>query len=207
MDVLKKRPVAIGISIVLVLIALLWGINNRDPENGLSGSVIQTVTPTPSPDPTPTPGGTATPVPSPTPARTTTPLPEGALALGATFELDDFIIALGDTIGWTTVDRDWSDFYGRDVFYLPITLTNLSAETRAAHSLFVRAFGPNGLELDRIGWDFQNDLFSAGHMRPGAILESYMHILYEGEGEYVLEFVNWDWQSDDIEVIFQVQRG
>ncbi len=111
------------------------------------------------------------------------------LTLGSTFEFDNLEITLGGDINWTTIDNEFADHAGADVFYIPITVTNLSDETHGLNMFAVRQFGSQGTQLDSIStWFMENDIDFAGEMRSGATQEAYMHILYDGDGEYVLEF-------------------
>ena len=131
------------------------------------------------------------------------PVEDGSLTLGSTFEFDDLEITIGTDITWLEVDNEFSDNHGETVFRLPITVTNLSDETNGFNMFFMTRFGSNGTQLDSISAFFDNDIDWAGEMRSGATMEAYMHILYDGDGEYALEFNDW---SDRIEVVFQVQQ-
>jgi len=125
------------------------------------------------------------------------------LTLGSTFEFDDFEITLGDSISWTTLENQFSDMDGSDVFYIPITLTNLSDETQGLNMFSYTLFGSAGTQLDSVSSFFDDDVAWAGDMRPGATLESNLHILYDGDGEYYIEFDNW---SESLEVMISVSK-
>jgi len=127
---------------------------------------------------------------------------EGELPLGSTFLFEDMEITIGDTLGWAEIESGWSDRDGELVFYLPVTVTNRSGETRNFFPWF-ELYGPSGLELDRISFYF-DDIAHMGGMRDGATQDGYMHILYEGDGEYVIVF--YDWWNPPIEIVFQVRR-
>ena len=126
------------------------------------------------------------------------------LTLGSTFEFDDLEITIHDQFGWTTLENQFSDLDGSDVFYLPITVTNLHDETHGLNMFTYRFFGSNGLQLDNVSAFFDNDIAWAGDMRSGATLESYIYFLYDGDGEYVVEF--FQLFGATTEVVFQVQR-
>ncbi|MCL2593076.1 MAG: hypothetical protein FWD82_06895 [Defluviitaleaceae bacterium] len=91
-------------------------------------------------------------------------------------------------------EGDWeSRFNGHRVFVLPITVKN-TGDATANFSGFgsVRVFGPNGLEMTRI-WDFDgSDIIYASGMLPGAIRTTEMAFLFDGDGEYFIEFHDWN---------------
>ena len=127
------------------------------------------------------------------------------LSLGSTFDFDNIRITLGETIGWTDINASWSNNDGKDVFYIPITVTNIYSSSHTLNRWLLTMFGPDGLRLDKIDSYFNNDIFfGRNDMRPNATMHSYVHILYDGDGEYVIEF--FDWGVYTIEVIFQVQK-
>jgi len=206
---LRKRSVALSISIVIVIISFVImivrdeGINNNDTtttrhevHEGFTVTVTEqedyvtyTITITDE-------DSEYIPL--------TRPLTEGTLTLGSTFEFDNMRITLGDTIGWTDVDASWSNLNRQPVFYIPITITNISRSSNRLYGWMVTLFGPDGLRLDEVDFYFDNDVFNGRNdMRPGATLNSYLHILYTGDGEYVIELNDWDY---NLEVIFQIRR-
>jgi len=125
------------------------------------------------------------------------------LTLGSTFEFDDLEITIGTDIEWVTVENQFSDHDGADVIQLPITITNLSDDTHGLNMFFFTFFGSNGTRLDGVSSFFDNSVDFAGDMRSGATQESYMYILFDGDGEYVIEFNDW---SETIEVIFNITQ-
>ena len=198
MNWLRKRPVAISISAVIVIISFIImtvrdeGINNVVY---LPVELYQYLEDT----------GIYVEVPvAPRPAVDPLPRTDGYLQLGSTFDFDNLRITLGDTVRWTDVDASWSDLNRQTVFYIPISVTNNYSSSHRLHGWLVTMFGPDGLRLDEVEWYFDNDVLNGRNdMRPGATLHSYLHILYDGDGEYVIEFSDWDYT---IEVIFQVRR-
>jgi len=207
MSWLRKRTVAVIISAVISILSIIVMIVRDDEQ------VPSTVPPAAPPAATEVPPTTTTP-PAPVQNDTPPPPPEvplsaGTLTLGSTFEFDNMRITFGEAIGWTTINRTWHELYGYEAFYIPIAVTNLYNTTRRLSTYRIRLFGPDGLRLDEIGTLFDNDISDWGNdMRSGATLHSYMHILYNGNGQYVLEF-DPPWHSDDrsvIEVFIDVRR-
>ena len=113
------------------------------------------------------------------------------LSFGSTFEFDDLEITIGnaDDIGWDEVNNSYNDHYGEDVVRLPVTITNKKDETHGLNFLYVDVYGPDGNKLDSVGSStYDNDYTDSWQMRPGATKETNMHFLYNGDGEYVIEF-------------------
>ena len=196
MNWLRKRPVAIGISAVISLISLfvMLVINEEEEPVYEAWPIISTTE-------GPAEARSATP-----PPMHSIPVSEGDLTFGSTFEFSNLLITFGDRVGWTAVDVEWSNLYGQTVFYVPVTVTNLYTSTQRLPSYRIRKFGPDGLRVEDVGYLFDDDVSHwNSEMRPGATLHSYMHILYNGSGQYVLEFdpAWWD-DTGPIEVFFDV---
>jgi len=198
MNWLRKRPVALTISAIIVVISFAImairdeGINNADV-------IDYTITVTQATDDTYVEA-----VQEARQAVDPLPRPEGYLSLGSTFDFDNIRVTLGETIGWTDINVSWSDNDGKDVFSIPITVTNIYSSSHRLHRWMVTMFGPDGLRLDEVDSYFNNDIFNGRNdMRPNATMHSYIHILYDGDGEYVIEFSDWDYT---IEIKFQVRK-
>ena len=117
---------------------------------------------------------------------------------------DGLEITLHSDIDWVSIDHSFSDHHNANVIRLPITVTNLSDHTHGLNMFTFTLFGTAGTTLDTISAYFMDDDISwAGDMRSGATQDSFMHILYDGDGEYVIEFDNW---AESVEVIFDVAK-
>ena len=125
--------------------------------------------------------------------------------LGETFEFDGFEVTIGDDISWGTITDKWTDNrVGEAYFFVPITATNHGDETHGLAWHF-NIFNPNGITSERILHYIDAEDFSeTGPVRAGATINSYIHFLFEGNGDYVIEFNNWD--VNNVEVIFNVSR-
>ena len=124
-------------------------------------------------------------------------------SLGETFEFDDLEITIFDDFSWGVISNSWSDLYGEEYFYLPVTVTNIGDSTNSFPWNFT-IFGPDGVELANVARGVEGDDISrSGDIRPDVTLEGYIHVLFDGNGEYVIEFSRWS--DDDIQVIFQVE--
>jgi len=134
--------------------------------------------------------------------------PEGVYGLGDTFQFDGSSglveLTFGTTITFTTVDNSFSDIDGEYVIVIPVTMTNVGEETGGLNMFDITAFGSSGTSLESVDAFFMDDDIRWGNdLRPGATLDSYLHILYDGDGEYVIEFGLF---GDTPELVFDVQR-
>lgn len=125
------------------------------------------------------------------------------MTFGSTFEFDGVQIQMGDTYEWVVVENQFADSNGADAIKLPITVTNLSDETHGLNMFYFTVYGSAGTKLDNISAYFDNDISWEGEMRSGATLEAYMHILYDGDGDYYIEFDNY---SEKIEVKLPIAK-
>lgn len=58
-----------------------------------------------------------------------------------------------------------------------------------------------GIELDGVSAYFDENIDFAGDLKPGASYKSYFHILYDGDGNYSIDFDNY---SQKVSVEFKV---
>lgn len=113
------------------------------------------------------------------------------ITFGSTIDFDKLEITIGDSFDTTTVDNQFSDYYGETVIALPVTVTNHKGESGSLNMFYVKFFGANGTELKSVNAYFMDDdILWAGDARDGATQEGYFHFLYDGDGEYVIEFNN-----------------
>ena len=104
------------------------------------------------------------------------------------FVFDGLEIILSSEYTFTTVNSRYSDDHGRDLIRIPITIVNVGEETNGLNMFSYSFFGPDGLEIDTIWALPDDDISNSGDMRPEAILDSFMHIPYVGDGIYFIEF-------------------
>jgi len=154
---------------------------------------------------------TTDPITTETPATPTEPNVEGGYGLGDTFQFDGssglIELTFGENITFTTVENQFSDLDGESVIIIPVTLTNIGDETGSLNMFDITVFGANGVSLDSVDAFFMDDDIRWGNdLRPGSSVESYLHILYDGDGEYVIEFAGGFGFGDTAELIFQVER-
>jgi hypothetical protein len=119
---------------------------------------------------------------------TTTKEVKKELTFGSVVNFDELEIVIGDQIKWTKLDNQFSDKNGADIAEVPVTIKNLSDETHGLNLFYCNFYGPNGTKLDTVSTYFDNDACTAGDMRPGATQNGFFHILYNGDGDYYVEF-------------------
>ena len=125
--------------------------------------------------------------------------------LGDTFIFDDLEITISDEIEWSTINARWSEHHRERYFSLPVTITNVGDESNSL-GWGTSIFGPNGVELDVITFIIDvDDITRTGDIRPGATLESFLNVLFDGYGEYVLEIS--DWRNPTIQVFMNVEES
>lgn len=120
-----------------------------------------------------------------------------------TFVFDDLEITFHNNVSFTSVTNRYSDLNGREVAVVPISITNKSAETHGLNRFYYTIFGSQGTKLDSVSAYFDDSVDSVGKMRPEATSESNMYILYDGNGDYYVEFNNY---SDKIEVKLPINK-
>lgn len=131
----------------------------------------------------------ANPTPEPTSIPTPTSKPEKKeLTYGDTFTFDGFELTIYDTIEWTSIVNKYSDYNGKEVVLIPVHIKNLSGETGTINMFYINLFGSAGTELDSVSTYFDNILGYSGDLRDGAEADVYLAVLYDGDGDYYVEF-------------------
>ena len=123
--------------------------------------------------------------------KTEDPIPTDTVnetSFGNPITFDDLEISFGDTVTWTAVENQFSDKNGMPVFLVPITVKNVKGETHGLNMFYYAQYGSKGTTLDGVGSYFDKEISYAGKIRPGATLESFMAFLYDGDGDYYVEF-------------------
>ena len=109
------------------------------------------------------------------------------------FEFEGLKISISPEYTFTTIENKFSDYFENPVIAVPVTITNVSEETKYLYSGDVELFNPAGISLDSIHYlmDDGDDLFK--DLRSGATQESYLYVLYDGDGDYYFEFQDFDY--------------
>lgn len=126
-----------------------------------------------------------------------------AYGLNDTFTFDDLEITIGDNIEFTRVNNQFSDYDGKTVVKLPITVKNIKDETHRLNMFYYSIFGTEGIELDSLSAYFDDAVDYAGDLKNGGSYTKYLYFLYDGDGEYSIEFDNY---SSKVIVEFDVKK-
>ena len=131
--------------------------------------------------------------------------PAAALVeLEETFEFDQLEMVFGTEVTWDTIENSFSDHDGEAVFRVPLTITNLSEEAHGLNMFAYVQVGPVGERLDLVSSFFESDVDWSDEIEPGETQETYMHFLFQGDGEYTVEFES---SSNVIRVVFNVEQA
>ena len=124
-------------------------------------------------------------------------------SLGETFVVHGMEITFQDNISWGIIPpgRQFPD--GGHFFYLPVMMHNISDSSQRFP--FSEIFNPSGLTAERLPGNFQpqEDIILSGDIMPGVRYAAYIHIVYSGDGSYIIQFRDWS-THDDIQVIFLI---
>jgi hypothetical protein len=114
-----------------------------------------------------------------------------------------FEITFSDNTEWTVLNYNAHALNGADVIAVPVTVTNRTRETDAFSSVFMTVISPNGEKLSNINGMFRNSVHTPD-LRPGATYNGVTYVLYDGDGEYTIQFKRS--REPYAELRFTVQR-
>ena len=123
--------------------------------------------------------------------------------LGDTFNFDDLQITIGNNYTFDVVKNQFSDYNNENAIKLPITVKNISNETKRLNIFYLNYFKPDGTETKSVGAYFDDSLEKAGELRKDASYNTYLYLLYDTDGKYVIEFKNI---IDNKEIEFDVKK-
>ena len=116
-----------------------------------------------------------------------------------TVEFDGLELTFG-LYSFTTVDNMFSEYDGKDVVKIPVTITNVSDEPHALLSVYCTVFGSSGSESGDVGFLFSDDVSDNDELLPGKSHTKYFHIVYDGDGTYTIYLDNWLYDKETIEI-------
>ena len=134
-----------------------------------------------------------------------TPIPntDDKLSFGSTVYLGGFELTISDEVSFVTIENQFSEKDGADVIKIKASVKNVSGETGNINYYYINAFGPDGIELDMPSTYFDEAIGHDGELRDGAEKDCYIYIIYNGDGEYILEF---DDRDTDYEVYLDISK-
>lgn len=123
--------------------------------------------------------------------------------LGDTIIFDGLELTFDSTYSFATLDNMFSEYDGRLVIQLGVNVKNISTDKNSLNLFFYTLFGSKGIQLDRVSSYFDNNIDFAGELKPGASYKTFFYILYDGDGNYSIDFDNY---SKEISVEFNVNK-
>ncbi len=118
-------------------------------------------------------------------------------------EFDGLELTFGQ-YSFTTVDSKFSQYYGKSVVKIPVTIKNISEAPNSLWSWDYQLFGSSGAESEDVSYYFSDDVYGEGDLLPGKSYTKYFHIIYDGDGVYTILFdVLW---GEDIKVEIEVTK-
>lgn len=115
-------------------------------------------------------------------------VPQGAYTYGDEISYKDFTVVFSSNYYFTTIDNRFSEYHGQEVVVFPVTITNNSGKTDQINPFDVSIFNSAGQKNPSIYAYFNKDLISVGDIRNGATCEAEFYSLYDGDGDYYIEF-------------------
>lgn len=108
---------------------------------------------------------------------------------GDTFDVGDFEITLGGEYTFATLQNKYSEENGRLAMRIPFTETN-NGSTAGHYYMGLTTYNPSGHETvsNNAGVYFDDSNFEVGGILPGVTQTSYLYIIYDGDGQYTLNF-------------------
>ena len=125
------------------------------------------------------------------------------LGLGDKFTFDELEITIGSKYEFSKVKNQFSEHNNKVVVKLPVTIKNLKNETHHLSFMYYKFFGSKGTELDGVESYFDDSVDNAGDLRHGASYTKYFYFLYDGDGEYAIEFDDWSIKKT---VVFNIKK-
>ncbi|MDF9825775.1 hypothetical protein M2475_002161 [Breznakia sp. PF5-3] len=128
------------------------------------------------------------------------------LTYGDVIEFDGLEIVFSEPVTFATIDNQYSDLNGSEVAIVPVKITNTSDDTNGLNMFYYKVYGTSGSTLDDVSAFFDDDVaWTAGtdSLRSGASVDTLMHFIYDGNGDYYIKFDN---MSEKIEVKLSIAK-
>lgn len=123
---------------------------------------------------------------------------------GETFVFDNFELSIGSDVTFETIKNEFSEHNGKEVIKVPVNVKNIGEDSRNLNMFYYKCYGSQGIELDDAASFFDDSLDYAASLKNGASYTRYVYYLYDGDGEYSIEF-NEGWGTK-LEVKFNVAK-
>lgn len=110
-------------------------------------------------------------------------------SFGDTFTFDNLEITFKDNVEFVKLENQFSEYNGKDVVKIPVTLKNIGKESNGFNQFNCKFFGSTGTETDYVNHYFEDKL--SEDLRPDASKDAFLYLIYDGDGDYVFEFDNY----------------
>lgn len=125
------------------------------------------------------------------------------LATSNVVVFDGLQIEFTENVKVETVDNQYSEYNGAKAIGVPVTITNISDDTNFLNMFYLKLYGSNGVETDDLNSYFDDGNAIYNKLRPGASVDGYIYIPYDGNGDYYVSFDNI--VSDPIEQLVHIE--
>lgn len=110
---------------------------------------------------------------------------------GDTIDFDDLEITFQPEYGFDVIENRYSDYNGNTVVKFPVTIKNNSNESKTLSFVYYKIYGAKGVSLSTsVGAYFRDALIISDKAQPGATQKTFIYVLYDGDGKYIVEFDN-----------------
>ena len=125
-------------------------------------------------------------------------------SVNKTFEFEDLEITVSDTYTFDTIENSFSEYNGRTVIVIPVTVKNIDDEENKLNMFYYNFYGPNGTRLNTVSSYFYDEsLDFADDLQPNDSYTKNFYLLYEEDGTYAIEFNNYE---DQIKIELDVKK-
>lgn len=148
------------------------------------------------PTPTQNTESSSTPESTPIPDKAPDKIEYELITFGDSFTFSGFTINISDAYEIFTIDDEWSSHNGKEIIKIPVHIKNNSGETGSLNFMYFNTFGIKGTQQESIIFSVDNDWLNTGDMRNGAEVDAFIHMEYEGDGDYFIEMDDWSTKGE-----------
>lgn len=116
-----------------------------------------------------------------------------------TVKFDGLELVFGEYT-FTEFTNKYSEFYGKEIVKIPVTITNISDEPHSLMLFYYKLFGTSGVESGNVGIFLSDDVSQAGDLLPGKSYVKYFHIVYDGDGTYTIVLDNGWYSKETVQI-------
>ncbi len=109
-------------------------------------------------------------------------------AFNETFSFDNYEISINDDYSFEVIDNEYSDYNGKTVVKLPITIKNNYIEARIFDIYSYDIYSFQDRIVDNASSYFEESIDHGSILEPNETYLRYFYFIYEGDGEYIVKF-------------------